>query len=307
MHGIRCQSNLGMEVELQNLALVEVGTKDPCALPIQVRIAVKDDIVLADALFTKICQRCGLEASSYKYFTLCRGEDYPVRKYRSSDKIHIPATDLCLEKWCLNSNSEKKLMKSDPKAVHLLFIQAKHDVASGKLITTSEEKIKLDECLDPEFLVEEQYVLMCQKLPDYQTILVQGCVVCEDVMLKSCAFARNDNVNIFVSKYGLKIVTENVEYISLSWYEIVKWEYNKKKSVLLYVVHPADEDYKSYLSLKSVQAEYLLAATFEGVRELLAEDKDAEPFLSSMVTKTPEGATQWENSLFSPKQALIFS
>ncbi|XP_041368543.1 uncharacterized protein LOC121382927 isoform X2 [Gigantopelta aegis] len=275
MHGIRCQSNLGMEVELQNLALVEVGTKDPCALPIQVRIAVKDDIVLADALFTKICQRCGLEASSYKYFTLCRGEDYPVRKYRSSDKIHIPATDLCLEKWCLNSNSEKKLMKSDPKAVHLLFIQAKHDVASGKLITTSEEKIKLDECLDPEFLVEEQYVLMCQKLPDYQTILVQGCVVCEDVMLKSCAFARNDNVNIFVSKYGLKIVT--------------------------------DEDYKSYLSLKSVQAEYLLAATFEGVRELLAEDKDAEPFLSSMVTKTPEGATQWENSLFSPKQALIFS
>ena len=41
-------------------------------------------------------------------------------------------SDICLEKWCLNSESEKKLMKCDSKATHLLFIQARREVASGE-------------------------------------------------------------------------------------------------------------------------------------------------------------------------------
>ncbi|XP_071096482.1 uncharacterized protein [Haliotis cracherodii] len=292
-------------MELQSFVTVQIQTFDPNANLVKLSVPSQEDEVSVHTLQSKVCEHLGLKKSSWKYFCLCQGLDKPVKRYKASEMLLVPVKDLSLQKWCFNPAEERRLLKTDSQAVHLLSLQAQHHQSVGKLQPTEAEKLKLEECLEPTFVMEEQYVTQCQKLPNYFSVCVRNCQLCHalQVPASTTAWPRNSLLSVFVSKHGLKVVSDNSEELVISWYEVVQWVWHEGERTLTYTMQVRECSPLIELRLMSIQAEYLLSATMEGVSTLMVDDDDSPTFHASMISTLADGSKQWNNCLFEPAKA----
>ncbi|XP_046560712.1 uncharacterized protein LOC124269730 isoform X1 [Haliotis rubra] len=292
-------------MELQSFVTVQIQTFDPNANLVKLSVPSEQDEVSVHTLHSKVCEHLGLKKSSWKHFCLCQGFDKPVKRYKASEMLLVPVKDLSLQKWCFNPADERRMLKTDSQAVHLLNLQAQYQLSEGILQPTEAEKLKLEECLEPTFVMEEQYVSLCQQLPNYYTTCVRNCQLCHTLQLPTStpAWPRNSLLSVFVSKHGLKVVSDNSEELIISWYEVVQWAWHEGERTLTYTVQLQECSPLVELRLMTIQAEYLLSATMEGVFSLMADDDDAPTFHASMISMQADGSKQWSNCLFEPAKA----
>ncbi|KAK6194690.1 hypothetical protein SNE40_000276 [Patella caerulea] len=284
--------------ELQNLAVVHVWDIGNTDAPLKVTVQTVDDEVKVDSLLKKICEIKDLNEKYKKHFCIISGGDRPVKKYRPADWLILPVKGLSFQKWCFNLKTEKKLI-SEPVIAELFFSQAKHDIASGKLKPTAEQLQTLEECLHPEFLAMDQYLSICQTLPDYCTVTIDACQMVPDKRVKTMLLTSASFYSISLSINGLKISSETGDItLCAQWYEIYSWELNKEEITLTFYVHLKHNNAKSILPFKSEQCDFMASVIMELITDLQAEDKNAPSFHISNIKQLKDGSTLWENVLF---------
>nr|KAG5693395.1 hypothetical protein BaRGS_009868 [Batillaria attramentaria] len=244
-----------------------------------------------------------LKASSRSCFTLYERAANPICRYRSTDEIHVGSAELFLGKWCFSVSQEKDLMHQDQAATHLVFLQAQHDVQTGKFDLQEEDKQKLDECLEPGFTAEDQYILLCQKQPYYQCLRLPQCRLLQGISVSNCSLKTDSMLDVVVSKYGVKLVTDKP--VIFTWYEVSKWVLNKEDTTVTFTYAPEDNAVHADVPLKTDQAELFLAGILEMIRLLQKEDKSGASFHADMITVSPDGSSVWENGLYNPSKASI--
>ncbi|CAL1536812.1 unnamed protein product, partial [Lymnaea stagnalis] len=87
--------------------------------------------VLYEDLLKKTGVELGLKKESLKYFTICQGHEWPIKRFKTGDVIALGLQDLSFQKWCFDLKEERDLILRDPAATHLIFSQAQHDISTG--------------------------------------------------------------------------------------------------------------------------------------------------------------------------------
>lgn len=288
-------------MELQNLLKVRVKVLDPDAPPVEVTVVSKDGWVSANQVFKKVCDSLGLKAGSRPCFTLYEQAANPVCRYRNTDQIHAETADLHLGKWCFSLSQEKDIIHQDQAAAHLIFLQARHDVLTGKFDLQEADRQKLDECLEPGFLAENQYILTCQQQPYYQCLRLPQVRLLQELSTPDCTLNTDSMLDLIVSKYGVKLIAGDP--FIFTWFEISKWILNKVDTTLTLTYAPEENAVLFDIALKTEQAELFLAAILEMIKLLQKEDKSGASFHADMITVSPDGSSVWENGLYDPAKA----
>ncbi|XP_064616970.1 sorting nexin-31-like [Liolophura sinensis] len=168
-------------MELSDFQTVEVHTLDKDSPSVKILSKVNNNQLLTTDLHRKVCDTLGLSKSSHGAFALFLGGLTPVRKLRPYDCITLPVTDLTFQKWCFDPKKEKELLKTDANAAHWLFVQALNQVETGKIRPTKPQLQELEECLNPAFCTEKQYVEICHTVEKYFEFCLDNCRLLTEV------------------------------------------------------------------------------------------------------------------------------
>ncbi|XP_025114110.1 uncharacterized protein LOC112576079 isoform X2 [Pomacea canaliculata] len=292
------------DVELQNLVKITVKTLDLNSDPFQVTAVSQNGNVCAEQVHRKACTLAGLQVSSWPYFTLLEQGKQPIRRYRNGDFIKVHGSDLYLSKWCFQTSLEEDLINNDPCAAHLIFLQARHDLETGKLHLQDKEREKLERCTENDIEAEFQYTLLCQRQPDYQSLYIHQCRLLKKVSTSFVMLTTDSMFDVVVSKLGVKFLTEVT--FDFTWFEVSRWTLNKKETVISFSYAPEICDHIDIL-LKTDQAEFFLSGVLEFVKILQQEEKLQLSFHADMITTTPDGMIiTWENGVYDQAKARNF-
>ncbi|XP_076436400.1 uncharacterized protein LOC143275937 [Babylonia areolata] len=289
-------------MELQNLVKVKVLTLDPAAEPVEVTVAAREGKVSAEQVFNKACDKLGLKSSSRTHFALFNKRDEPTLKYRLKEGIPVNNSEVYLGKWCFVSSQERDMVHVDPVAAHLVFLQAQHDVRSGKFDLTDDEKQKLEECLEPGFVAEDQFVLLCQRQANYHSLCVPHCRLLSALSTPDGALENDSVVTVVVSKFGAKLVAAETT-ATFTWFEVSSWTLSKEETTLTLAWQPDEKGEPSAVPLASPRVKFLLAGVLEMITILQRADDSGASFHTEMITVRDDGCTVWENGLYNPSQA----
>lgn len=174
---------MNRDVELQKLVKVTVVTIDGNENQVTVPVVGDEQISVTD-IYAKACDRLGLQKTSSKWFSLfCGGET--IRRLKPDTFTHSSAKEVSLRKWCFNGRIEANMIKDDPAACHLVYLEAKAAIEKGLLSVTNEQREKLEEYEDPAFKLEKDYILLAQTLEGYFSVLIQNCIITDQEPIES--------------------------------------------------------------------------------------------------------------------------
>lgn len=243
-----------------------------------------------------------LKKQSIESFTLCEGLVYPKRRFVGDDDIPETVKELSFQKWVFNGKQEMGVMKSDDAAAHLIYTQARSLVETSPLEISTEDEEKLQEYSHPDFVLENQYTEICQRLPGYYQYNFYECVLTQDLTSDGLRFPKDVQVQLKVSISGLNI-SYNAKALQFDWTSVQSWQLVPDKEVIKYTLSADDKIH--LISCQTDRVLYLLAITKEMINQLQASDPSSPRFYSHMITKQEDGSTVWQNALFNYKKTKI--
>ncbi|KAJ8301041.1 hypothetical protein KUTeg_022560 [Tegillarca granosa] len=282
-------------MELQDLLVVNVNTLDKTQPLVKVTVPAVDGNVEAGNLHKKVCNQLGLKESSLKCFSLFK-EDVDhrlLKRIKENDILPVSSMNgMCIRKWCFNLKLEQELLLTDEVATHLLYLEAENLLENGKLLPTKEQEQKLDELSEPGFILERQFVEVCHNIKDYFTVCVKGCRVTS---------SSNETLNKTSSEQFISpVIVDKVCNIKIPWFCIRQWTIYPETVKFSYHMS-VGLDWT--LSVSSDQTPYLVSAINEMLKEYQVKNSESAAFHWSMVSKTDDGATLWENAVFDQEKA----
>lgn len=285
---------MNRDVELQKLVKVTVVTIDGNENQVTVPVVGDEQISVTD-IYAKACDCLGLQKTSSKWFSLfCGGET--IRRLKPDTFTHSSAKEVSLRKWCFNGRIEANMIKDDPVACHLVYLEAKAAIEKGLLSVTNEQREKLEEYEDPAFKLEKDYILLAQSLEGYFSVLIQNCKITDQEPIESTLQSSYPG-SVRVSMEGIILHTEKCSR-TLKWTRLKKWTvHNKLSRVAFLHVSPSGEE--QTVVVETHQCEYLLSAIIQIVKELQVMNPSESFFYSSMISTNEEGSTSYENVLYS--------
>ncbi|XP_013411501.1 uncharacterized protein LOC106174472 isoform X1 [Lingula anatina] len=299
-------------MELSRLTKVEVATLDKNASPVQITVKSESETIQVEEIHTKVCKELGLEEKSKQYFFIFEGKSRPKKRYKNIESIKGQITEpISVQKWCFDMKIEQSVLMKDPAALHLLYVQAMHEIETGNLIASAEDIQKLEEYSDPGFPVENQYVSLCQSLPHYNAVQFRGCCLDEVFTFNSVVMENGMQVCVWITKLGLELhptVNNKSSAFLVPWQSIKSWKkVHGRETVIGYEIGYADT---CWLYLNTDQALLMLDATMSVIKVLQMEDQDQPFFTASMISreKTKDDIAimaHWVNVLHKPGGAEV--
>ncbi|XP_062594682.1 uncharacterized protein LOC134256092 [Saccostrea cucullata] len=286
---------MNKDVELQHLIKVKVSTVDGNEVQVTVPVVGDNEVSVTD-IHTKVCKSLGLQKTSSLWFSLFFGKNILlIKRLKPESRTPSTTTELCLRKWCFNKEIETQLIKDDPAACHLVYLEAKSAISSGLLKVSQEQQEKLEEYEDPGFTLKEKFVLLAHSLEDYFSVLIKDCKITDNERNGNTPQVFNNGA-IRVSVDGIRIYKD--KYLAvLEWKRLKKWLIHKKLSrIILLYLNPHEE--LETIVTETCQCEYLLAAINQIVRELQVSSPNDSFFYSSMISTNEDGSVAYENALF---------
>ncbi|XP_061188311.1 uncharacterized protein LOC133196434 [Saccostrea echinata] len=285
---------MSKDVELQHLIKVKVITVDGKEVQVTVPVVGENEMSVTD-IHTKVCLSLGLQKTSLIWFSLFCGKNAPIKRLKPESRISSTTTELCLRKWCFNKEIETQLIKDDPVACHLVYLEAKSAISSGEMTVSQEQLEKLEEYEDPGFTLKEKYVLLAHTLEDYFSVLIRDCKITDNEKNGNSPQVFNKGA-IRVSLDGIRIHKDKCQAV-LEWKRLKKWLiHNKLSRIILLYLNPNEE--LETTVIETCQCEYLLAAINQIVRELQVSSPNDSFFYSSMISTNEDGSISYENALF---------
>lgn len=170
-----------MDFEMQKLTTLEILTFDGQQSCVKVCIPAENGFFKSSCILNAVATALGLKKQSIESFTLCEGLVYPKRRFVGDDDIPETVKELSFQKWVFSAKQEMGVMKSDDEAAHLIYSQARSLVETSPLEISTEDEEKLQEYSHPDFVLENQYTEICQRLPGYYQYNFYECVLTQDL------------------------------------------------------------------------------------------------------------------------------
>ncbi|XP_048775909.2 uncharacterized protein LOC125680394 [Ostrea edulis] len=285
---------MSRDVELQNLLKVQVFTVDGKGIHVTVPIVGENELSVTD-IHTKVCHSLGLQKTSSIWFSLFCGKDIILKRLKPETFTPNTTKEITLRKWCHSKEIEAQLIKDDPVACHLVYLEAKAAISSGLLNVRHGQQEKLEEYDDPAFKLEEKYVQLAQTFENYFSIAIKDCrITCNEFSGITPQIFHKGIVR--VSYDGIQL-HEGEKLVILEWKRLKMWLIHNDLSriTLLYINPSGAED---TIVIETCQFEYLLSAINLMVKELQVSSPSDSFFYSSMISTNDDGSRSYENALF---------
>lgn len=169
-----------------------------------------------------IGNKLGLKESSIQHFSLYKGPLATPNRQLQEDSV-IGGATLSLQKR-LAHGKDFKLLRTDDRAVHLLFEEAlfHYKQIPSKLTPTPEQKEKLEEYLDPSFPTERQFLETAMQVQGYDTVQSHQCTLKSKVIHDGSRIELNERVSCVCSLEQLEIKTANMA-LQWPWQQVRQW------------------------------------------------------------------------------------
>ncbi|KAH9502777.1 hypothetical protein Btru_069762 [Bulinus truncatus] len=274
-------------------------------LGVKVTVVSHNKGILCADILRKFSEAIGLKKESLQHFILCQGLEKPVKCFKKDDFIPSDHCDLSLQKWCFDLSEEKNLTHKDPVATNLIFLQAQHEINTGKLKPSKEEAERLSDCLDPDFPADGQYLRLCQRLPGYNSVLIPSCCVLESPVEAPSMFPCLSELDVVLSVFGLCFSVEQNTF-KFTWCDLIKWRVHSEKKSIIFMFKECDSDTLA-VPLLSEQTEFLFSAMLQMLRIFQNYEKDSDmTFHTDMIETLEDGSVDWTNVFYNPHKSSAY-
>ena len=187
-----------------------------------VTVPVKPNQTAAHTLQV-IGKALGLKESSMQHFSLYRGP-LGTPHCQLQDESLVPSGATLSFQKRLAHGKEIKLLKTDDKAVHLLFKEAlfHYKQTPSKLVPTPEQREKMEEFLDPSFPTERQFLEIAMEVEGYDTVQSNHCILKSTVVHDGKIIEPNKTISCTFSLKHLEIKTAEIT-AQWPWQHVKRW------------------------------------------------------------------------------------
>uniref|UniRef100_A0A1X7VWQ5 Uncharacterized protein n=1 Tax=Amphimedon queenslandica TaxID=400682 RepID=A0A1X7VWQ5_AMPQE len=162
-----------------------------------------------------------LKDLSMKVFALYTGElGRPKMRLEKGDKVPLQEP-LCLQRTGLDISKDLKIARTDDTATHLLYSEILND--PEKLHPTDEEKLQLEEFLDPSFPTERQYLEAAAKVYGYTSTRIPNCTLKTDIKHRGQQIEPGSNVTCTCNEDSFEIQCKG-KSLKWEWKLIKRWK-----------------------------------------------------------------------------------
>ncbi|XP_032223032.2 uncharacterized protein LOC116604582 [Nematostella vectensis] len=267
-----------------------------------VRVSVDDRKIRADDLLHISGNALGVLECNLQFFGLFKGIEHPIRKYGNNEMIYLPCNDIIsFQRWSFDITREKKLLKTDAGALHVLAVQCKDDIKKGRIKPKPHDVPLLQEYLDPAFPCEKQFIEHCQNLYGYASVHIPKCVVQSDLSVKDLKLSEGSNILVIANPRGLIYKTEKLVFFA-PWRKIRRWSQVQGNSIHFEIFF-TDEMRFEWVEVETDQAPFLMAVIAEFVFLVKRETEDPKP--RPLCNWKPKPKLTWnliKNELFSSEK-----
>lgn len=192
----------------------------------------------------EVASKLEIRGDSLEVFALFCGKlGHPIRVLQPSDTVPM-ATELSLQRWYMRSD-EAKVIKQDDKAIHCLYMEAKHKLTTGDLQPTAEQMEELETFSDPLFPTERQFLEVARQVSGYNSVVVRQCIVNEEIHDNSCVLSVGSLVTVSMDIEGLSVrgktgdlhwpwtVVRRWKRVTSSQTNVIKFEVSQTTGLLL--------------------------------------------------------------------------
>ena len=179
-----------------------------------------------DDVLQLVFKQLSLKPSSYECFSLYAGElGKPTFQLEPSDKVSVDTKNLCLQRCGFDCSKERKVVKTDDVAVHLLFSEAltEYKKVVSSLHPTPEQRDQLEDYLDPDFLSERQFLETIQNVEGYNSVQFNGYVAKAPIEHNTMIFQVNCEVTCICTEECLEIKSQGGIETKWKWQAIRRW------------------------------------------------------------------------------------
>ncbi len=174
----------------------------------------------------EVARTLHMREESLNVFALfCGPLERPVRVLRPSDSVPT-STELSVQRWCMQVDEGKTVLRHDYAALHLLFCQAKAKIERGDMQPSQEQLYELESFSDPAFPTERQYIEVARCVSGYATIFAKGCIVTEAIDDNAVKIPAGGCVTVSMDFDGLAVTNEanSTQRLHWAWTVVRRWK-----------------------------------------------------------------------------------
>lgn len=173
-----------------------------------IRVEVSGGRIIASRLLEIAFDTLGIQERSRPFFALFKDLDPPTKKFGEDEIIYVPYKSvISLQKWSFDPIDEAKAIKTDVASIRLLALQINADINSGRLPLTAEEKVRMDELMDPEFPCYKQYVEFARSVESYGSVVIKDVKLVSNIRLKTQTIKKGHKIDIVCNNRKMIIIT----------------------------------------------------------------------------------------------------
>ena len=215
-----------------------------------------------------------LKDLSMKVFALYIGElGKPKKMLEKGNKVPLQEP-LCLQRTGLDTSKDLKIARTDDIATHLLYSEIIND--PELLHPTDEQKLILEDYLDPDFPTERQYVEAATKVHGYTSTRIKNCTLKSDIRHRGQYIAPGSNITCTCFEETFEIKCEGVsESLCWEWRLIKRWKLKQENEACFELCNEVSPNASilQWINVKTDQAPFLLQAALEMCTNLLYKVK----------------------------------
>lgn len=173
-----------------------------------VRVLVEEGKIRGEHLLRIAAKTLNIFECNLQFFGLFKGIERPTKKYGNNEMIYLPCKDIIsIQRWSFDVPREKKLLKTDAGALHVLAVQCKSDLKAGRIKPKPEDIPILQEYANPKFPSDKQFVEKCQTLLGYASIHFTDCTVQSDISVKDLSLEEGTDLDVVANPRGITFKT----------------------------------------------------------------------------------------------------
>lgn len=182
--------------------------------------------VEAEDVLKALQKEMKLKDLSMKVFALYTGElGRPKKRLEKGDKVPLQEP-LCLQRTGLDISKDLKIARTDDTATHLLYSEILNN--PEKLHPTDEEKLQLEEFLDPSFPTERQYLEVAAKVYGYTSTRITNCILKTEIRHGGQYIEAGSNVTCTCYEDSFEIQSKE-KSLKWEWRLIKRWKIRVEK------------------------------------------------------------------------------
>ena len=193
-----------------------------------------------DDVLQLVFKQLSLKPSSYECFSLYAGQlGRPTFQFEPTEKFSVGIKLLCLQRYGFDCSKERKVVKSDDVAVHLLFSEAlvEYRKVVSSLHPTPEQRDQLEDYLDPDFLSERQFLETIQNVEGYNSVQFNGRVAHVPIENNMIIFQVNCEVICICTEEFLEIKSQGGIETKWKWQDVRRWRLEAPDTAMVEVTN----------------------------------------------------------------------